>query len=135
MPSSSTSRATTTSGASSRNREGRMGRVDVAATSGMYPLHRIVGNIDAERLDTAVEGFAIDLEEARRRGDGFPPPLQRLAQDLPLRLVAQLAVGKHADAGHGSGGLRRRGEQRGRVRVDGDRSRVVQQMQPLGEVA
>src|SRR3954468_13892612 len=105
MPSSSTSRATTTSGASSRNREGRMERVDVAATSGMYPLHRIVGKIDAERLDTAVQVSAIDLQEARRRGDVSPAPIQRFAQDLPLCLVAQLSVRKRADAGHGSGRL------------------------------
>src|SRR4051812_49736493 len=109
MPSSSTSRATTTSGASSRNREGRMGRVDVAATSGMYPLHRIVGNIDAERLDTAVEGSAIDPEEARRRGDVSPPPIQRLAQDLPPPPLAPPPGGKHARARPRSRGPRRRG--------------------------
>src|SRR4051794_41913223 len=106
MPSSSTSRATTTSGASSRNREGRMGRVDVAATSGMYPLHRIVGNIDAEGLDTAGQVFAVHPVEARPRGDRFPPPIPRLAGGLPPPPPAQLSGGKRADAGHGSRGLR-----------------------------
>src|SRR4051812_50205518 len=104
MPSSSTSRATTTSGASSRNREGRIQRVDVAATSEMYPLHRIVGNIDAERLDTAVQGFAIDLEGGRRRGGVFSAPIPRLAPDLPLRPLAQPPVGKRAGAARGSRG-------------------------------
>src|SRR5262249_41266278 len=56
------------------------------------------GDVDAERLDPAVEVAPVDLQEARGRSDVSATAREGLPQDPALGLLAQLAVRERPEA-------------------------------------
>ena len=128
MPSTSTSRASPVDRARPRNRAGRLREGDVFATSAMSPLHRLVVDIHRERLDPAVEIAAIDFQEARCCGDVSLAAVEGFAEDPPLGVFTELAIRERSEPGGGCAGHFRGNEQRGRVGVDDERTRIAQKV-------